>query len=603
MNIFPIKEDSLAQGSTYTMREPLYEDVVQPKRLERLIDGFRRDPNQRITPNDPLEEIAAVEAGSLHGPILARRGLQHHYYDVRLANLQTAQSHLARRLKGRHLQMIAIGGSIGTGLFVASGRALEVGGPASVLVAYTFIGAMLYCTVQALGELAVAFPVAGSFSAYSTRFLDPSWGFAMGWNYALQWLIVLPLEIIAASITLTYWNPAIGKAIFVTIFLVFIVIINLFGVRGYGEAEFVFAIIKVIAVIGFILLGIVLNIGGVPGGGYIGVKFWRNPGAFHNGFKGLCSVFVTAAFAFAGTELVGLAAAETANPRKSLPTAIKQVFWRITIFYIVSLTLIGLLVPYNDPRLLIPGSSAAASPFVIAIENAGIEVLPSVMNVVILIAVLSVGNSSVFGSSRTLAALADLGQAPRIFSYIDRRGRPLIAIILASLIGLLAYLANVQSQSTILDWLLSISGLSSIFTWGSICLAHIRFRQGWAAKGHSLQELAFTSQCGVVGSWLGFMFNMLVLVAQFWVGLWPVGYERMSSRDQIRNLFLQYMAAPIVLVSYVAHRLWFRTSVIYIEDMDLDTGRRDFNLPVLVAQETEERRGWPRWKKVYKFLC
>ncbi|RYP38126.1 hypothetical protein DL767_002643 [Monosporascus sp. MG133] len=603
MSIFPIKEDSLAQGSTCTMREPLYEDVVQPKRLERWVDGFRRDPNQRITPNDPLEEIAAVEAGSLHGPILARRGLQHHYYDVRLANLQTAQSHLARRLKGRHLQMIAIGGSVGTGLFVASGRALEVGGPASVLVAYTFIGAMLYCTVQALGELAVAFPVAGSFSAYSTRFLDPSWGFAMGWNYALQWLVVLPVEIIAASITLTYWNPAIGKAIFVTIFLVFSVIINLFGVRGYGEAEFVFAIIKVIAVIGFILLGIVLNIGGVPGGGYIGVKFWRDPGAFHNGFKGLCSVFVTAAFAFAGTELVGLAAAETANPRKSLPTAIKQVFWRITIFYVVSLTLIGLLVPYNDPRLLIPGSSAAASPFVIAIENAGIEVLPSVMNVVILIAVLSVGNSSVFGSSRTLAALADQGQAPRILSYIDRRGRPLIAIILASLIGLLAYLANVQSQSTILEWLLSISGLSSIFTWGSICLAHIRFRQGWAAKGHSLQELAFTSQCGVVGSWLGFMFNLLVLVAQFWVGLWPVDYQRMSSRDQIRNLSLQYMAAPIVLVSYVAHRLWFRTSVIYIEDMDLDTGRRDFNLPILVAQETEERRGWPRWKKVYKFLC
>ncbi|RYP43783.1 hypothetical protein DL768_009688 [Monosporascus sp. mg162] len=603
MNIFPIKEDSLAQGSTYTMREPLYEDVMQPKRLERWVDGFRRDPNQRITPNDPLEEIAAVEAGSLHGSILARRGLQQHYYDVRLANLQTAQSHLARRLKGRHLQMIAIGGSVGTGLFVASGRALEVGGPASVLIAYTFIGAMLYCTVQALGELAVAFPVAGSFSSFSTRFLDPSWGFAMGWNYALQWLVVLPLEIIAASITLTYWNPAISKAVSVTIFLVFIVIINLFGVRGYGEAEFVFAIIKVIAVIGFILLGIVLNIGGVPGGGYIGVKFWRDPGAFHNGFKGLCSVFVTAAFAFAGTELVGLAAAETANPRKSLPTAIKQVFWRITIFYVVSLTLIGLLVPYNDPRLLIPGSSAAASPFVIAIENAGIEVLPSVMNVVILIAVLSVGNSSVFGSSRTLAALADQGQAPRIFSYIDRRGRPLIAIILASLVGLLAYLANVQSQSTILEWLLSISGLSSIFTWGSICLAHIRFRQGWAAKGHSLQELAFTSQCGVVGSWLGFMFNMLVLVAQFWVGLWPVGYERMSLRDQIRNLSLQYMAAPIVLASYLAHRLWFRTSVIYIEEMDLDTGRRDFNLPILVAQETEERRGWPRWKKVYKFLC
>jgi yeast amino acid transporter len=171
---------------------------------------------------------------------------------------------------------------------------------------------------------------------------------------------------------------------------------------------------------------------------------WHNPGAFNHGFKGLCSVFVTAAFAFAGTELIGLAAAETENPRKSLPTAIKQVFWRITLFYIVSLTVVGLLVPYNDPHLLQSGSSAnaAASPFVISIVNAGILVLPGVMNVVILVAVLSVGNSSVFGSSRTLAALADQNQAPKILGYIDRKGRPLVAIGVSSALGFLAYAAD-----------------------------------------------------------------------------------------------------------------------------------------------------------------
>ena len=306
--------------------------------------------------------------------------------------------------------------------------------------------------------------------------------------------------------------------------------------------------------------------------------------------------------------MVGLAAAETASPRKSLPTAIKQVFWRITLFYIVSLTLVGLLVPYDDERLLLPDSSAAASPFVIAIENAGIEVLPSVMNVVILIAVLSVGNSSVFGSSRTLAALADQGQAPRILAYIDRRGRPLVAIGVASLMGLLAYLADVDSQSNVLEWLLSISGLSSIFTWGSICLAHIRFRRAWAAGDHSVRELAFTSQCGVLGSWLGFLGNVLVLVAQFWVGLWPVSGGDpdaviVTPADRARNLFLQYMAVPIVIAFFVTHRLWAHTRTIRIADMDLDTGRREFNLPVLLTQEREERRGWPRWKKVYKFFC
>ncbi|ORY56686.1 amino acid permease-domain-containing protein [Pseudomassariella vexata] len=601
--IYPIKEDSIAHGSNYTMREPMYEEAELNK-LERWINGFRR-----VAPKDPLDEIFAIdeEAVALSRPSLGQRtsSSHSHYYDLREAALQTAHSGLARKLKGRHLQMIAIGGSIGTGLFVASGRALEVGGPASLLVAYLFIGAMLYFTVQALGELAVAFPVAGSFSAYSTRFLDPSWGFAMGWNYALQWLVVLPLEIIAASITISYWNPDLDRAIFVTIFLVIIIGINLFGVKGYGEAEFIFAIIKVVAVIGFILLGIVLNIGGTPGGGYIGGKLWSQPGAFHNGFKGLCSVFVTAAFAFAGTELVGLAAAETMNPRKSLPTAIKQVFWRITLFYIVALTLIGLLVPYDDPRLLNSDktTTAAASPFVIAIENAGIEILPSVMNVVILIAVLSVGNSSVFGSSRTLAALADQNQAPKILSYIDRRGRPLVAIIVASSMGLIAYLVDIEAQSAVLDWLLAISGLSSICTWASICLSHIRFRKAWAANGHSLHELAFRSQCGVLGSWLGFTFNILVLVAQFWIGAWPVDYSEKTSLELAENFFLAYMAAPIVILFYVCHRFYFKTSAVRIADMDIDTGRRDFNLPILLAQEAEERRVWPRWKRIYKLLC
>lgn len=349
-----------------------------------------------------------------------------------------------------------------------------------------------------------------------------------------------------------------------------------------------------------------LNIGGVPGGGYIGGRYWRDPGALHNGFKGLCSVFVTAAFAFAGTELVGLAAAETANPRKSLPTAIKQVFWRITLFYIVALTLIGLLVPYTDKRLLLTEHEnvpTRASPFVIAIENAHIQVLPSVMNVVILIAVLSVGNSSVFGSSRTLAALADQNQAPRILSYVDRRGRPLVAIMVSSSVGLLSYLANLKQEGEVLDWLVAISGLSSIFTWTSICLAHIRFRQAWAHKGHKPSELAFQSQVGVVGSWLGVIINVLILIAQFWIGAWPVGFGNKSEGQLAKSFFLVYLAAPVVVIFYLGHYFWHGTSFVRIMDMDVDTGRRDFNLPILIAQEKQEQRSWPLWKRVYKYLC
>ena len=335
--------------------------------------------------------------------------------------------------------------------------------------------------------------------------------------------------------------------------------------------------------------------------------YWISPGAFNNGFKGLCSVFVTAAFAFAGTELVGLAAAETANPRKSLPTAVKQVFWRICLFYIVSLVLIGLLVPYTDPRLIGSNSSsdsdAHASPFVIAISNAGIQILDSVMNVVIMIAVLSVGNSSVYGSSRTLAALAEQKQAPRIFAYIDKQGRPLVAILFASSLGLLAYLAASSQQDAAFTWMLALSGLSSIFTWGSICLSHIRFRKAWKQQGHTLDELAFRSQPGVIGSWIGFVFNCLVLIAQFWTGFAPVGYAEQSPAANTQNFFEAYLAAPLVLAFYIPYKLYFKTPFMKCADMDLQTGMRELNLAELLAEERAEQATWPRWKRAYKFLC
>ena len=425
-------------------------------------------------------------------------------------------------------------------------------------------------------------------------------------SYALQWLVVLPLEIVAATITIGFWNQdKIHNGVWVTIFLFLIVLINLFGVKGYGEAEFVCSIIKIIAVIGFIILGVILNVGGGPNGEYIGTRYWRNPGAFNNGAKGLCSVAVTAAFAFAGTELVGLAAAETANPRKALPTAVKQVFWRISLFYIVSLTLIGLLVPYNDERLLSGSSSAdaAASPFVIAINNAGISVLPSVMNVVIMIAVLSVGNSAVYGSSRTLAALADHGQAPSIMGYVDRKGRPMVGIAIASALGFLGYLAGSDKESEAFNWMLAISGLSSVFTWASICMAHIRFRRAWYKQGHRLDELAFRAQPGLFGSYLGLALNMLVLAMQFWSGFAPIGHTELSTGERIEAFFSVYMAVPIILLCYIVYKSWKKTSIIRALDMDLATGRREFDVALLIAEERRERAAWPMWKRVYKFFC
>ena len=283
----------------------------------------------------------------------------------------------------------------------------------------------------------------------------------------------------------------------------------------------------------------------------------------------------------------------------------KQVFWRITLFYVVSLTIVGLLVPYTEPRLLSGNSNAdaKASPFVISIQTAGISGLPSVMNVVIMIAVISVGNSSIYGSSRTLAALAEQNQAPRFFAYIDRKGRPLFAIIFASALGFLAFLAASSKQAAAFNWMLALSGLSSVLTWGSICLAHIRFRKAWRMAGHTIDELPFRSQPGIIGSWCGFIFNCLVLMAQFWTGFAPVGYAKMSASALVQSFFEAYLAAPIVIIMYLGYKFWMRTPFIRTADVDLHSGRRDLDISELIAEERAERASWPRWKRTYKLLC
>jgi amino acid transporter len=416
---------------------------------------------------------------------------------------------------------------------------------------------------------------------------------------------VLPLEITSATITINYWHSSVPKVVWVCLFWFLICAINMVGVKGYGEAEFIFSTVKVAAICGFIILGIVLDVGGSPTGNYIGAQYWSNPGAFHHGFKGLCSVFVTAAFSYSGTELVGLAAAETANPRKSIPSAVKQVFWRILLFYVISLLIIGFLIPYTDPRLLTTDSSAqnAASPFVIAITDAGIQVLPSVFNAVIMVAVLSVGNSSVYGSSRTLAALAQQGQAPKIFRYIDRRGRPLAGIAVSASLGGLAFLAVVQLEVEAFEWMMALSGLSAVVTWGSICLCHIRFRHAWKAAGRSTSELAFTAQSGLIGSYIGLIMNVLILVAAFWTSASPISDHPLSGSQTAVIFFQQYMALPILILFYLVFKFWKKTKWVPLRDIDIDSGTRNTtDLARILADEREIMKAWPRWKKVYKFF-
>ncbi|CAK7236596.1 hypothetical protein SEUCBS140593_009673 [Sporothrix eucalyptigena] len=494
---------------------------------------------------------------------------------------------LNRDLRSRHMQMIAIGGAIGAGLFVSSGSALHAGGPAPLIICYTIVGFMLLFTCQALAELAVMYPVNGAFYTYVVRFVDPAWGFAVGWDYALTWLTVLPFELTAASITIRFWREDLNEGIWIAVFLVVLCGIQVFGVRGYGEVEFVLSLIKILACTGFIILGIIINTGGVGNQGYLGAKYWHNPGAFQNGFNGFASVFVVAAFAFGGTELVGLAAAESVNPAKSIPRATKQVFWRITFFYIVNLFILGLIIPASDDRLLgASGANTKASPFVLAIQDAGIKVLPSIFNAVITISVISVANSCTFGSTRTMQALAERGMAPRILAYVDSKGRPLYCILVQLGFGLLAFIGLSGSADTIFNWLLSLSGLSYFFVWGSICLTHIRFRHVWKVKGRSLEQIPYRPNFGVVGSYIGLFLNILCLIATFYSALYPSPGVKPSAS----YFFQKYLALPIVIVLYLFWKTYTKDWRLYVrtEDIDILSGLREYE----PEEDNHEPKTW-----------
>merc|ERR1711939_618391 len=525
-------------------------------------------------------------------PLMTRLGLTPDSFKRR--TLEDKHNQLNKTLKGRHLSMIAIGGSIGAGLFVGSGGALRTGGPASLLIGFGIMGVMIFNVVYALGEMAIMYPISGGFYTYSVRFIDPAWGFAMGWNYVFQWAIVLPLELVVAGLTVQWWEGASGVhlAVWITIFMLVIILISVFGVLGYAEEEFWVSLLKLTTIIVFLFMGVIFVCGGGPSDGefstYQGGKTWQNPGAFTT-FVGFCGVFVTAAFSFSGTELVGLAAAESENPTRSLPSAIKQVFWRITLFYILSLTFVGLLIPHDDERLLGSGYiDVTASPFVIVAERAGIIGFAHFTNVVIMFSVVSIGLSGVYGGSRTLTALAEQGYAPKFFTYVDRAGRPLWSTLAIIAWSPLAYMTLSTGGTVAFDWLQSLSGLAALFTWGSICFAHIRFRNAWAYHGHTLDELPFKAIFGVWGSWLGLGLVVLVLVAQFYTAVAPLSAE---------GFFKSYLAFFVVLLFYVIGWVWKRSTWKKLADIDVDSGRREFDWDVINKQRAREA-SWPAWRRV-----
>ncbi|CUM64786.1 uncharacterized protein PRCAT00002397001 [Priceomyces carsonii] len=627
MNTGESEAGSVYTGSGYSAS--MCDTMKSGNWVHRFVDSFKPYDYSGFPFNDLESESAMSPILSNGSKMMSPVEQKNHQFDYsRLTELEKAAmvsstSPLSKTLKARHLSLISLGGAIGTGLFIGSGSMLSSAGPFGLLIIWVFVSLVIFATMASLAELATAFPLSGAFVTFNTLFVDSSFGFAMAWNYAMEWLITLPLELVAASITIDYWETNVNPAVFVAVFYVVIVVINLFGVKGYGEVESFLSLIKILAVIGFLILSIILVCGG-GGHTFIGGSNWHSPkGGMFNSvepFKQCCSILVSTAFAYSGVELFGLASCETANPRESIPKAMKQVFWRLLVFYIGSIIMIGLLVSYKSSELIGNNSKASnvgvninISPFVIAVKNAQIPALPSIINILIIITVLSVGNASVYGSSRTLAALGALKQAPPIFNYIDRKGRPIVALCVQFVFGLLCFLVALPGPNQTIDafnWLLSLSGLAALFTYISICICHLRFRRALSIRARiAEEELVYTSR--TIYSWYAIIALIVIIGLQFWAALFPPGNE---GKADVKGFFQIYLGLAFCIVCYVGHKIYakfflnipFSKFYLTAEEIDVDTGRREIDLDVLkeeIAEKKDTLSRKPLYYRLYNFFC
>lgn len=491
---------------------------------------------------------------------------------------------LNRDLHGRHLQFIAIGAALGTGLFLGIGPVLFSAGPGSLLISFLFVGLVVYSVMVGLGEMAAFLPVSGSFAVYASRFIDPTLGFSMGWIYWFSWVITWGLELTAAGRIIKYWDEGLSIGIWIAVFWVIFTATNFLPVRWFGEIEMWLSSIKVVTVIGFVIFSICVN-AGVGDQGYIGFKYWRDPGAFREyttwdsdneapvtivsgatgQFVAFWATLVTAGFSFQGTELVGVGAGETSNPRKTIPSAIRWTFWGIFGLFISTVFFVGINVPYTNAGLGSGGDNASASPLVIVANLAGVKVLPDIINAVLLTAVLSAANSDLYSSSRVLVGLAEEGHAPAFFKKTNRWGTPYWAVSVCTIFGFLGFLNLNTNAAVVFTWLLNITAVAGFITWALINACHIRFRKILRAQNIDLSELPYLAPFNPWLSWFGLFFNVLILITS--------GFTVFISWDT-SSFFAAYVSILIFAVSYVGHKLFYRTKVIPLTDVDL-SGRSE----------------------------
>lgn len=470
---------------------------------------------------------------------------------------------LRRQLKSRHLAMIAIGGSIGTGLFVASGATVAQAGPGGALLSYALIGLMVYFLMTSLGELAAFMPVSGSFSTYGAKYVEEGFGFALGWNYWYNWAVTIAVDLVAAQLVMHYWFPDVPGWTWSALFLGLIFLLNYISVKGFGESEYWFSLIKVATVIVFIIVGVMMITGIMKGGESAGWHNWGIGDApFVGGFSAMIGVAMIVGFSFQGTELIGIAAGESKDPSKNIPQAVRKVFWRILLFYIFAILIISLIIPYNDPNLLRNDvTDISLSPFTLVFQNAGLLSAAAVMNAVILTAVLSAGNSGMYASTRMLFTLAKEGKAPQIFARLSKNGVPRNALYVTTAVAGLCFLSSMFGNKSVYLWLLNTSGMTGFIAWLGIAVSHYRFRKGYIAQGRDINALPYRSALFPIGPIFAFVLCLIITLGQ--------NYQAFLA-DQIDwyAVIATYIGIPLFLTIWFGYKLTKRTRMVKYHEME-----------------------------------
>ncbi len=435
-----------------------------------------------------------------------------HLFTVERSPLNNDSSKLQRGLKNRHIQLIAMGGAIGTGLFLGSAQVIQSAGP-SIILGYAIGGLIAFLIMRQLGEMIVEEPVAGSFSHFANKYWGKFPGFLAGWNYWILYVLVAMTELTAVAKYINYWWPHIPSWVSVLFFFVVITAINLTNVKFYGESEFWLAIIKVVAVISMIIFGLYLLFTAGPDSTASFSNLWTHGGFFPNGFDGLFYMLAFLMFAFGGIELIGMAAAEADDPKKTIPKAINQVVIRILIFYVGSLTILLSLVPWNQLDL----GGLDKSPFVMIFSQLGIGWAAHLLNFIILTAALSVYNSGMYANSRMLYGLAQQGNAPAVFKKVNKEGVPIPAVLLSAVLIFGCVLLNYFVPEDALGHLMYVVVGALVLNWAMISLTHLKFRSAMKTLHH---KVSFPALWSPVSNYIVLMFIAVVLYI-----MWTQGFK------------------------------------------------------------------------------